>query len=551
VDPLRWLAHTCAQLGAQEEGVRAVKESLERIGYPGNGYWGRPLAPKVLGTALMVLHRFQEYGLLAEVAAEHLRRFPRNPEAVMAGGVALAELGRFEEAEPLLREALLHPANAADAEEIAFSLGVALAKQAKWSEAAGVLTTLLAKDPYFAKAYHQLGLVFSRLGRPREAEAMHATSRELAPSEREMRREIEMRGAGEPGRAAAARALALTLRGEPGEAERTLRAGDLRDDPYAVFALADFYIEALRASDAERVLAQGEKLTGPGHDDVLGRRALVLELRGERERAFAILRSLTSREGAASFWKTTFARLLIEERRLDEAVKILEPAAKTGIDQAAAHFLGRALLEKGEAARALQVLRAVSPGDTRWRSWDAGAWLARAYLETDSNADEADGLLREAAPSSRSARAHLLARAMLAERRAATGDAAAAGEAREARAALERSDSIEPSVAALRRRIAAAAWPGSGPLYLSLARLVASRGDTRGAVRLGRLALAAEPRSAEVLRSLEGWLREDGDVFFRLRALRDLLEVSPGDEAAREAIREIESRWLAPAGTSP
>jgi tetratricopeptide (TPR) repeat protein len=217
---------------------------------------------------------------LAEVAAAYRVKYPQHGEAQMALGSALLNLGRFEEAVPLLEGALNDPSNADNREQISFSLGLALSKRAEWARAARVLSQLLEENPAYAKAYHQLGLVLSRLGRAAQAEAMTAKARELAPSEREMRRETELRGAGDPGRAAAAKALALELRGDFAESEETLRAPDLKGSPAAVLALADLYLESLRPADAENVLQHAATLAAVAPADVIGRRARAAAVRG-------------------------------------------------------------------------------------------------------------------------------------------------------------------------------------------------------------------------------------------------------------------------------
>ncbi len=541
---LRWLSQTSAQMGAQEEGVRAVKRSLEAIRFPAGDYGNHPLARTVLGNAIAVLHRFQEYELLAEVAGAYRGKFGDAGEAAMAEGVALANIGRYGEAEPLLRKASGDPANVENADEIDLSLGLALSKQSKWAEAARVLAALLERNPFHGKACYQLGMSLTRLGKHAEAEAMIAKSRELAPSEREMRRERELRSAGYPGRAVATASAGYASRGELGRAEQILRAPELRADPNAVFALADLYLDLLRVSDAERVLEHAATLMNPTHLEILGRQALALCLRGEREKGIAALRQAAATATTDPYWSVELAKTLLEDERFAEAVTVLEPLRRGDADREASFLLAQALLGEGDPDRALDLLRSISTGDTRWNEWEGEAWLALALLRSTREArpasiEEAARLLDAAPAHARSSRVFLRTRVLLAERRSD-----AAGDAATAREALQRHEAAQPGIVALERRIASAPWPDAGVLHLALARIHASRGDTRRAVRHARIALQARPDSLDALRVLEAWLEGDANVFFRLRVLRDLARLAPDDGAVRERIQAIETRWL-------
>ncbi|MBI4603711.1 MAG: tetratricopeptide repeat protein [Planctomycetes bacterium] len=543
-DAMRWLSQTCAQMGAQEEAVIMARTTLDAVGFPDEALWDHPLAPLVLRNAIMVLHRFHEYELLEPVARAYLARHPGASEAAMSLGVALAQLGKYAEAEPLLRAARADPENAENSDEISFSLGLALSKGGRHKEAAAAFAELLARNPFHAKAYHQLGLALHRLGRPEQAEAMASKARELAPSEREMRREVELRGSGQPGRAAAARSLGHALRGELAEAEQALRAPELREDPYAVFALADLYRDALRLADMERVLAHAAALPRIARVEVEGRRAIGRAHRGETEAAAADLRALAA-AGASTYWQLELARLLLEAGAPAEAATALEPLRQDDSDREVSFLLGRALLEAREPARALAMLRSISTGDTRWDDWEGPAWLARAILEagaaSGAELGEAAALLEGVPAQDRASAAWLRARALLLTARAAPAEDLA-----RAREALERFEALEPRVQTARRKIAASPWPASGPLHLELGGLHRARGQGRLAVRHARLALLAAPGSPEALRALADWLDAEGDGFFRLHALRELARAQPRDAAIQEAIRAIEARWLAP-----
>ena len=540
-EPWHWLAEACFQMGAREEGIAAVRGALDAIGYPAERCWTHPKAVEVLGNAVKVLHRFREYELLARVARDYRTRIPGiAPEATaecsMAEGVALAEMGRHEESEPLLRAALAARTNT---DEVAFHLGMALAKRGKLEEARSTFADLLVRSPHFARAYHQLGLVLSRLGKADAAGAMFAKSRELAPSERESRREQELRGAGRPGRAAAAEATGHVLAGRIPEAEAALRKKQLRDEPGAVFALASLYIDWLRSLDADRVLDHGGALVGESHPDTLGHRGLALLLRGDQT---AGLERLRAAAGAAEpgAWPARLARALLDAGDAKAAIAALEPARKGNEDREVSFLLGQARLESGDPARALELLRGISTADTRWDSWEGDAWLARALAEGGGPADleAAASALERVPPERRSTRACLRARIAVLERKAG-----GAAEMEAARSALARHDALESGARDLRRRIASSPWPGSAPLYRELARLEAARGLELEAVRWARLALHADPASAEALRDLASWLRGEGDVFYRLRALQDLIRIAPGDAQASTEIAKL-GAWL-------
>jgi len=541
-EPWHWLGEACFQMGAREEGIAAIRGALDAIGYPAERCWTHPRAAEVLGNAVKVLHRFREYDVLARVAHDYRSRLPGlTPDAIaecsMAEGIALAEMGRREESEPLLRAALAARTNT---DEVAFHLGMALAKREKLEEARSTFQDLLARSPHFARAYHQLGLVLSRLGKPEAAAAMFAKSRELAPSEREWRREQELRGAGRPGRAAAAEATGHVLAGRMAEAEGALRKKTLRDDPHAVFALVSLYIDWLRSLDADRALVRGAVLVGESHPDALGYRGLALILRGETEEG---LRRLHAAAGASEpgSWPARLAGALLDGGDARGAIATLESARKGSADREASFLLGCAHLENGDPGRALEVLRSISTADTRWDSWEGDAWLARALAEGGGPADlgAAASALERVPPVRRSTRACLRARlALLAKK------GGGAEEMEAARSALARHDAREPEARELRRRIASSPWPDNAPLYRELARLEAARGLELEAVRWARLSLHAEPGSAEALRDLAGWLRGQGEVFYRLRALQDLLRIAPDDAQARAELAKL-STWLA------
>ena len=533
-DVHRWLAQACSQLGAQDDGVAAVKRSLALVGFPDGNYAEQPLARAVLGNAIVVLHHFQEYELLEQVAAAFRKRFGDEGEAIMAQGISLSNLGRYAEAEPLLLRALVDTANSENVDEVAFELGLCLAKQAKWKDAAKVLQELLERDPGYTKAYYQLSLVAVRLGRAAEAAALAAKAEALSASARELRRERELRAAGQTGRAAAAAATGHLLRGDFERAERALRAPELRMEPHAVFALADLYLDELRSAECEQVLEHAATLVGAGHADVLGRRAKLRLLRGETEAGLTGLAESAAKDASGSVWKLEQAQALLEVGRAKLAEEVLVPLRRGSEDREVSYFLGRAYLEEGRPDDALSMLRSISTADTRWQEWNGPAWLAVAILSAQGDASEAERWLAQA---QRASLPRLHATALLLEARGAP-------EAKAAREELRAFTAAEPDVKALRASIIAVSWASSAKLRMALAQAHARRKEFGEAVRHARLALLASPGSLEALRSLAAWLTEDTEVFERLRVLREILRRAPKDTEAAEEVRRIEKRWL-------
>ena len=541
LDARYWLAEVCHRMGAREEGVKATREGLDLLGFPSAEPWTHPMGKKFLGNSIKVLHRFREYGLLAEVAGLYRRHEPGAIEATMAEGVALVHMGRYAAAEPLLRRALSDPSNR---EEVLFTLGLAQAKQSKWKEAAGSFSSLLAEQPFFVRAYYQLGLSLARLGRNSQADVLFAHSRDLAGSERERRRERELEGVGQPGRAAVARSRSYRLRGQYDLAETALRKQELRANPFAVLALAELYIDMLRASEAERVLAHARTLISPDHADIQGDRARILFTRGEEASALGVLRQLVARPEAGKVWRLTLTRLLIETGHFDEAIRVLFLKVADDPDGEIGYQLGRALLLGGQPTEALQALRTISRGDKRWKSWRADLWMAWALAagsQDKAGLESATALLDRAPDSERRLRVYLKARLALLERSSGPASDTAA-----VRAALAKYDGTRARVRSLKIQIARSTWPASGLQYLSLATVLAERGEAREAIRFARFAAIATPKSPKPLAALATWLTDPGDVFSRLRVLRDLSARRPGDAAIRSELRALEAQWLRP-----
>jgi len=217
--------------------------------------------------------------------------------------------------------------------------------------------------------------------------------------------------------------------------------------------------------------------------------------------------------------------------------------------------LARAALESkdtGVARAAADLARKSAPS-----SWEPIFWQARAQL-AEEHATEAARLFEEAAARGGRAASDLLdlqlysalaleklgrapeaiarlealrqahsgSRLVLAElARLLAGDAARLPPIA---SALARIDEQEASVRTLEAALASRALEESGPLYLDLAKAHLALQDPRA---FDELFLAADllPENAEVCRLLLTGMRQDPDVFVRIRYLRRLLDLEPRD----------------------
>ncbi len=539
LEPRYWLAETSFRGGARAIALQAVEEGLRLLAFPSPLTWEHPEGRAFLGNSIKVLHRFRAYPRLAEVARYFRERDPALGEARMAEGVALVELGRYDEAIPLLEAVENESANRS---EVWFALGLARSKQREWSAAARRFARLLAEDPYFERAYYQLGLCLARLGRTDDARAMFAQAESLAASEREIRRGLELEATGAIGSAAVSRSRGYALRLDFERAESTLRSASLKRDPRAVFALADLYLDALRVADARRVLDHAAALVGAEHLDVSARRALGEIARGGA-RGVDTLNDIASAQPGRVVWKERLARALLVDLRPADAAAVLATIDQP--DGEAAFTLGRALLLAGDPRGALAALRRVSAGDKRWASWRGDLWLAWALAaggEGDAARAEAAGLLRSVPESDRAAEVFHRARLALAQR---AGEVASPDRAAST-SAVESAPPIRAKIRDARRRVAQSVWPGTALAYLELARLYAAIGERREALRWASVARWAAPSSVPAL-SLSAELRSAAtDVYFRIEALRALARVGSNERAATisSELSDLESAWL-------
>lgn len=543
-DAWRLLATCAFSLGAKETGVAAVRKMLSLVGYPEERAWKHPEAEKVLLSSLKTLHRFQEFPELAEVAAFYRTRHPDSGTALMAEGAARLQIGEAEAAEALLRRAL-EGGLGGDRDEVRFQLALAVLKQKRFEDAAAAFAALLADDPNFDRAYYQMGQCLHRLKRPEPAEALIARSRELASSERAIRRVIEMRSAGQMVEAARSLSLGYLARGQIAEAEQAILDRSLDRDPRNIIHRLEHYLACLRVGDARAEWERLRAILPPEQQDVEGNGARVEWAEGRREDAIARLEALVEREGTSPLWKRELGERYLEVGRAADVVPLIEPLRKAAENREESWILGRAWLRTGEPARALEVFRSISPDDTRREEWEITVWLAHAQAAAGESPRKALRTWKETVPwrrgSLQAQRAHV---AILEALRAEDPDAPAPEELAAATESLSRAERLQPEIRVLELKIATERWPASGPLYLALARRERESGDRVAALHWARVARAADPDSAEILEELIRQLDRESDVFYRLRWLRELARRRPEDGAVRKRLETLESAWF-------
>lgn len=368
----RQLASVYESLGDKEKGLAAVQESLRLIGHPHPAHARHPEALPTLQTAMRVTHRFYDYPRLLGLARDVLALRPDLPDAHMALGVAARHVGDLEQAERSLShylELVERSGRSADQNLNPTRLELALArlKSQEYRAALEVLVDILVDDPHFTRAHFQLGQVLTRLGRAPLGEAFFQRARDLAPADRERRREIELRALGQRARAERARAMALRLQGDYTEAAQILETA-LRQSggsPEVLVYLVETLLATGRVEEASRRLAEGGERLGPRHPDRVGWTARIHRERGDFEGArqrFASLCQSSTRN--LQTWGLDLARLLLRDLdRPAEALPVLDRLLELGPDPAARLLRGAAHLAAGDPARALEDFSAVPPGD--------------------------------------------------------------------------------------------------------------------------------------------------------------------------------------------
>jgi tetratricopeptide (TPR) repeat protein len=531
----RQLQRVYSGQGRKEPALAAADAALRLIGYPAVSFWSHPEAEETVRAALSTYHRFYEYAGLLPIAETLLARHPDDPQGLMAAGVARRQLGDYAGAEKLLERMADDPENG---DEVRFELGIALLKQGRPREAAGALAKLLRRSPHFGRAYFQLGQCLTRLRRAEEAEPMFRMSRNLAPSDRELRREIEMRGVGKPAEARRARAKALALRGQFREAEAVLRDPALADNPGAAVFLAEFLVDCLRGREAEEAIRGAARILGEAHPDVRGWRGQALALMGRPREAAAVLEPVAAARLPSSPWPRALGLILLDDLA-DPAAAIpwLERALSDPPQPAEVSALARARLEAGQPAEALKLLRPVSRAEFDWEE-EVRFPLALSILRAASaERSEAADLVAGAPAGARQGRLYHLTLAQLLE---GSADPAERERAKAERKEAERLRELEDRWRKVRAEVALLSWPEAGEPLVRAAAIQREMGDRAGALRMARLAAAARPDSPEANRLLSQALDDPGEVFYRLLAVRSWRRAAPGDREAARAEAEAE-----------
>ncbi len=529
----RMLTVVYSSLGSKEDGRASASASLRLIGFPSPGFWGHKEAEATLRTALGAYHRFYDHENALPVALAILERFPGDSMASIAAGIALAQLGRYAEAEKHLARVVDDPERG---DEVRFELGVSIFKKGEPKRALATFGELLERNPHYSRAYFQVGQCLTRLGQVETAQPFFAMAKTLAPSERELVREVEQRGLGKTAEAAKARAKALSLRHQYAEAEKALRGPELNGNPAAAVYLIEWLVEHHRSHDAEAALREASRILGENHPDVAGWRALALAQKGNAQEAISLLVPLAQSNLTANPWPRALGLVFLDEQDDPRsAVPWLERALSRPPNTAELVHFARALLAAGDAAAALKRLEPISRGDLEWDE-KVRTLLGLALLRTDpARFDEARGLIEGAPDSARAGRAGLEAQLELFAR---SPDPQMRAQVDAARGRLTRHVELDRKVRDLRRQAAAVPWRAGAAALIQSSRLRIEMGDRPGGLRLAYLAddaAAVAGGRADVTAEAARWLTEllggPADVFFRLGSLRRWRTAAPGEPA--------------------
>ncbi len=564
----RQLAAACQALGQKEKGLDAVEKMLGLIAYPNGSYANHPEGLTTLLVALQVTHRFYDYERLAPLARAALELDPKSNDARMALGVAERQLGNHVEAKMHLR-AYLDAAKGSDsysenAELVLLELALAQLKEGDVEAAFSSLVDLLIEDPDATKAYFQLGQCFARLGLPKRAEAYFERSRELAPADREDRREVELRGTGNRAGTERARAESLRLRGLYAEGARVLRDALKQSggSPQVHVNLIEYLYKTGQVSAAKREIAEFRKKVGDQQSDVLGWTALVLGAEGDTRQAghrFSML--LGKKRQHVEIWAIRFARDILEG--IDDSAtlkKWMTALLASGPQAEATILLARAEWLGGNHARAIDLLASQSREDDEWEWRQGDLILAGARIARGADGDARASLLAlerfaETRPvGARPAEfwntlAQALAKGADVERArpllgvgttssaSATLISKAQTLGAEAKARHERHRNA-------RHRAAKTSGIESARARVEIGTDLARLGDRANALHELYAARASAPESPEVLRALLSALDGPADTFLRHRVDRQLAKIDNTFRAPsrEELVRELRAK---------
>ena len=398
----RQLAASYQALGAKEKGLAAVAEMLRLIAYPDGNYARHPEAVPTIQLALRVTHRFYEYERLAPLARAALKLEPRSQDALMALGVAERQLGNYAEAAGLLLRFLEETGgkSSKNAELARLELALAQLKHGDAGAALSSLVDLLTANPSATKAHFQLGRCLVRLGFPLRAEAFFKRSQELAPANREERREIELRGIGNRARAERAKAESFRLRGLYAQGARVLREA-LRNSggsPQMHIYLIEYLYDTGQISTVRQEVEAFRARVGKTEPAGRGWSAIVLRAEGRSsEAAQRLTELLVENPKYVQTWGLRLADLFLED--LQDAVnarKWIQAFLRFGPNAEASILHARTEQLLGNAGLALTLLSGQNREDHEWAARQGDLVLAAVYLDQSKSVEAGEALARYA-----------------------------------------------------------------------------------------------------------------------------------------------------------
>ena len=558
----RQLAASYQALGAKEKGLAAVAEMLRLIAYPDGNYARHPEAVPTIQLALRVTHRFYEYERLAPLARAALKLEPRSQDALMALGVAERQLGNYAEAAGLLLRFLEETGgkSSKNAELALLELALAQLKHGDAGAALSSLVDLLTANPSATKAHFQLGRCLVRLGFPLRAEAFFKRSQELAPANREERREIELRGIGHRARAERAKAESFRLRGLYAQGARVLREA-LRNSggsPQMHIYLIEYLYDTGQISTVRQEVEAFRARVGKTEPAGRGWSAMVLRAEGRSsEAAQRLTELLVENPKYVQTWGLRLADLFLED--LQDAVnarKWIQAFLRFGPNAEASILHARTEQLLGNAGLALTLLSGQNREDHEWAARQGDLVLAAVYLDQSKSVEAGEALARYARQTPSGARPAefwslvsglLEAKAGLQALRPLLPPGASSAEI-SAIAVLVREKAADAKSRKERhlellRRAATTTGLQSARARIVVAAELLQSGDRSGAREQLDAARASAPDAPEVLRALIAALDSPADTFQRFVFERELARIDPESKAPsrRDLVLELRS----------
>ena len=432
------------------------------------------------GNFLLVANRFEDAKARALTV---LDRNAGNVDAQVLLGYALAGLQDLDGAVAHVEKALIDAPNRTGALTNLATLQMA---QGDKERAEATFRRAVQLNPKAAIGWIALADFHWSQGHVQETEASLVKAREL-----------------EPGNLVAARALALvylsTDRASSAEPiVKTLAVSSTK--PSARLLLADFYVASRRPAEALAVL---EPLVSQdaSRADALTRMAVILDGLGWRNDAYTKLEALLSKEPNSFAAYQIKARLLLEDRRFDEALAAANQAITLNSQSARGHgVLGEIHAARNELAAAVKSLTEALRLDPTMT--DVRLEMVRVQLaqgRPDAAADYAQDAVRMQ-PN------RIDAGVLLATALTARGD----------------SRSAESELKQLLRRA-----PESPQVHAAMGRLSLLKQDRRQARQFFQRALALAPESDEALAGAVAVDVADGQVAEAQKRLAARLQIAP------------------------